>query len=530
MKKGLQTLLALAFGLFLLASCGGKEPEVKPASPAIRVTLEEVSAFQAQLVFETIQTVTIRYGLAAGDATPALDQSLETGSDGQHRIEWTLKDLTPDTEYRFAARGIGPTGEEGSLQTLSFRTSGGPGELYPWERARDGIPVPADMTLIPGHSSHRKPLAWEKERWSSHVSYIDEAGTEHWLFDSFLLIEGQQTDRYGSPGYTYVLSEADVPSAPKALWQQALDFWFNGGTFPWQESFWGDGVNTFGRWYTGRMVSPSPSFSTGQLDALEDCVRETAARIGPPPAKRYVIVSLPEPIYFENYIRSVTAPASGNSRYWGSLNGQTLDFSRTEDRIRASLWFIDEVRAAFARKHYEQIELLGFYILPEVLDTQWRAEYKNYDEVIPAIASYLHACHEGLYWIPYNLAAGYKTWKDFGIDCAYMQPNYYWDETGKNPMDVTFREIKRYGMGLELEFEYSMVERVNGAASAAKYRVRFDEYFRWAKDSGIYGTAPLALYSGTDAMHQLAGSDLPADRAMYHKLCHFLIESPLKKK
>ncbi len=31
-------------------------------------------------------------------------------------------------------------------------------------------------------------------------------------------------------------------------------------------------------------------------------------------------------------------------------------------------------------------------------------------------------------------------------------------------------------------------------------------------------------------MHQLAGSDLPADRAMYHKLCHFLIESPLKKK
>ena len=138
MKKGLQTLLALAFGLFLLASCGGKEPEVKPASPAIRVTLEEVSAFQAKLVFETIQTVTIRYGLAAGDATPVLDQTLETGSDGQHRIEWTLKDLTPDIGYRFAARGIGPAGEEGSLQSLTFRTSAGPGELYPWERARGG--------------------------------------------------------------------------------------------------------------------------------------------------------------------------------------------------------------------------------------------------------------------------------------------------------------------------------------------------------------------------------------------------------
>ena len=110
-----------------------------------------------------------------------------------------------------------------------------------------------------------------------------------------------------------------------------------------------------------------------------------------------------------------------------------------------------------------------------------------------------------------------------------MQPNYYWDETGKNPLDVTFREIGRYGMGLELEFEYSMVEAVGGAASAAKYRARFDEYLRWARESGVYGSKPIALYSGTDAMHQLANSTRPDDRAAYHQLCHFLIESPLKR-
>lgn len=529
MKRRLQTLLTLVSGLLLLAGCGEKEPEVKPANPAIRVTLQEVSAFQAELLFETIETVTIRYGLALGEATPTLDRTMEIASPGRQRIEWTLKDLTPNTAYRFAARGIGPDGEEGSLQTLDFRTATGPGELYAWERARSGIPVPADMTLIPGHSSHRTPLAWDKERWGKHVSYVDENGTEHWLFDSFLLIEGQQTAEYGSRGYTYVLSEDSVPSAPKTLWQQALDFWFNGGTFPWQESFWGDGVHSFGRWYTGRMISPSPSFPTGQLDALEACVRETAARIGAPPTKRYVVVSMPEPIYFENYINSVTTPASGNTRYWGSLDGREMDFSRVEDRVRAYIWFIDEVRAAFARKQYEQIELLGFYILPEVLDTQWRAEFKRYDEVIPAVASYLHACHEGLYWIPYNMAAGYKRWKEFGIDIAYMQPNYYWDETGQRPMADTFREINRYTMGLELEFEYSMVEGVNGASSAAKYRTRFDEYLSWAKSSGVYGTRSIALYSGTDAMHQLANSTLPGDREMYHKLCHFIIESPLKK-
>ncbi|MBQ3722635.1 MAG: DUF4855 domain-containing protein [Bacteroidales bacterium] len=523
--------IAFCLPLFLLlAACGEKEPEPQPAHPAVRVTLQETSAFGVSLVFNTVEAVTVRYGWVAAPADPTLDQQLETDSTGPCRLELSLDGLKPGTEYKFAARGIGPGGEEGSLQELSFATGAGPGELYAWETARSTLPVPADLTLIPGHSSHRSPLAWDKERWGSHVSYVDEQGAEHWLFDGFLLIEGQQTGTYGTPGHTYVLTEASTPSATKELWQQAMDFWFTGGTFPWQESYWGNGVDTFGRWYTGRMVSPSPHFPTGQLDALEDCIRETAARIGTPPSKRYVVVSMPEPIYFENYIASVTAnPVSGNTTYWGSLNGRAMDFSKVEDRVRACLWFIDEVRAAFARKHYEYIELLGFYILPETLDTQWRAEYKKYDVVLPDVAAYLHACNEGLYWIPYNLAPGYKTWQDFGIDIACMQPNYYWDETGKNPMDVTFREINRYGMGLELEFEYSMVEAVNGAASAAKYRARFDDYLRWARESGVYGTRPIALYSGTDALHQLANSTLPDDRTTYHKLCHFIIESPLKK-
>ena len=110
-----------------------------------------------------------------------------------------------------------------------------------------------------------------------------------------------------------------------------------------------------------------------------------------------------------------------------------------------------------------------------------------------------------------------------------MQPNYYWDDSGKNPMAPTFSEIGRLGMGLELEFEYSMVAGINGKSSAEKYRARFREYLEWARSSGVYGTRPLALYSGTDAMHQLASSKDNGDIAMYHELCRFIIESPLKK-
>lgn len=489
--------------------------------------LKEVSSHRAVFTLKTIDAERVRYGVGMSES-PDLNSEIETGSLKSTDLSISVGELEANAGYRISAQGIGPGGEEGSVVSLDFTTSPGPATLYPWERARSGIPLPADMTLIPGHSSHRTPLAWSPERWSSHVSYTDANGTEHWLFDSFLLIEGQQTGEYGSPGYTYVLSESATPSAPKKLWQQVLDFWFNGGTFPWQESYWGDGINSFGRWYTGSMVTPSPSFSHGQLDDLESCIKETAVRIGPPPGKRYVVMAIPEPIYFENYIASVAKPSSGNTRYWGSINGEDMDFSRLDDRIRACRWFIDQTRSAFARKQYEHIELLGFYILPEVLSTTWRAEFKQYDKLWPAVADYLHSCNEGLFWIPYNMAEGYKKWKDFGIDMAYMQPNYYWDEDGKNPMAPTFSEIGRLGMGLELEFEYSMVAGVNGKSSAEKYRTRFREYLQWARSSGVYGTRSLALYSGTDAMHQLATSKDNGDIAMYRELCEFILGSPLR--
>ena len=529
MKRLRLTLFVpLLFGF----ACCGPEGQEQTVTPAIRITIEKTSAFQAGVSFNAVNTAKIAYGCAR-ETLGLLPDTLVTGSTAPVQLSVSVGGLQPDTDYVITAVGIGPNGERSITQEMPFTTSNGPGSIYPWEKARKGVPVPADMTLIPGPSSHRTPLAWDKERWSSHVSYTDSNGGEHWLFDSFLLIEGQQTGTYGSAGHTYVLTESATPSAPRQLWQQLLDFWFKGGSFLQQESYWGNGQNSFGRWYTGDMVTPAPYFQDGQLSALDACIRETASRIGPPPGKRYVIMGLPEPIFFDNYIRAVNNTGSRNSIYWGELDGKQLDFSRLEDRRSACLWFIDETRSAFARKNYEYIELLGFYILPEVLSTTWRAEYKKYDELFPAVAEYLHSCNEGLFWIPYHLAEGYKNWRKFGIDMAYMQPNWYWyTEQDKDALSLstTFSEINRYGMGLELEFEYSMVEAVNGASSAAMYRSRFDDYLKWARSSGVYGTRPIALYSGTDAMHQLASSKLPGDREMYEKLCEFIIGSPLRSK
>ena len=63
---------------------------------------------------------------------------------------------------------------------------------------------------------------------------------------------------------------------------------------------------------------------------------------------------------------------------------------------------------------------------------------------------------------------------------------------------------------------------------AKRNKARFQEYLDNAVARGIYGSCPLVLYTGTNALYELAVSKDEADRQMYHKLGQFIINSPLK--
>ena len=58
---------------------------------------------------------------------------------------------------------------------------------------------------------------------------------------------------------------------------------------------------------------------------------------------------------------------------------------------------------------------------------------------------------------------------------------------------------------------------------------QFREYMTRFKDGGFYGKVPLAIYTGTDAMHQLATSTEPDDVALYREFCEFICGSPLRQ-
>lgn len=381
--------------------------------------------------------------------------------------------------------------------------------LYDWEAGREGAPRFADITLV--GAFHREPYDWTAERFAPHVSYVDTAGTEHWLFEGFLFLESHDIFK----GRNFAVEPRGL-SADRSSWEDLLERW----------------------------VGPD-----GYVKALDDAAAAVAERIGAPARKRGVILMMPDPVRFAEFADKESA-----TDYWGEVDGRRLDFAATADQLAAWRWFIDTARERMAALKLRYTELSGFYILSESLHLpdgetdfdriNW--QHKNWEILIPAIAEYLHGMHEGLYWIPYFLAPGHKVWKELGFDQAWIQPNWYWDlrAEGRHPFEKTVEAMRRYDLGMELEFEFSMVSDVmrvvgtgpDGSGNPAftledvpALQDRFRNYMREFRENGFYGTAPIALYSGSDALHQLAASGDAADRAIYHELCQFILGNPLRK-
>lgn len=505
-----------AFLLLGLASCKPGEKETV-YEPAVRLELQDVSAHTASFALKTVDAASVKYGVGTSEA-PVMDKEIQTETTGPSDLTLSVGELASDTVYRICYQGIGPGGETGSMQVLEFRTTIGSSQLYSWEKKRTGVLSFADISLITLGQHNINPPLWTKERFASHVSYTDMGGTPHWLFDAFLCIDGVD----GTRGLSLSIANGKK-SAVKESWEDLLEAWL------------GD---------------------DGALRKLDAAISDASAALGAPPRPRYVVMSLPDPIMFQFF-----SDKNSPTNYWGELNGRRMDFSRIEDQQAAYRWYANRCRARFNSLGFRYLELAGFYILSEELplapdfykqcgksfdnaDT-WNWQYKRWEQLIPWLADFLHSCNEGLWWIPYHLAPGYRVWEELGFDAAFMQPNHYWDNgSTQHPMSKTVDAIKRYRLGMELEFEYSLVADVmkdgragpDGSGNPTFYltdvpmlRGRLREYFAGYKESGLYGVIPLAVYSGTDAMHQLASSKDIDDIAMYHELCRFIIDSPLKK-
>ncbi len=345
-----------------------------------------------------------------------------------------------------------------------------------------GDKIPSDMVLLYGGSHHRSPYKWTGSYLKDYVLYKDANGAYNYLFDGFLLLEfmnvenGTQENRTYITGYKY--NNVSLPSARKEDWTALIDYYFD---------------------------------ADGGTDAIEQAIALSVKECGQSPeTKRKVVIGMPEPIKTIQY-----SDASSSSVYWGELNGTQMDFSKTSDRVSACKWYIDEIISRFNARKYTYIELVGFY---------WVAEKAtNTRDIMSKVGEYLNGKNLTFNWIPYYTADGFSEWKNFGFDCAYLQPNYFFNASVPDTrLSDACSQALKYGMGMEIEFDGNALE-----ANGRGYKLR--NYMDYFKRYGIWKSSPLAYYQGSWALKWLKNSSSTADNQLYNDFCEFVITRPYRE-
>ena len=214
------------------------------------------------------------------------------------------------------------------------------------------------------------------------------------------------------------------------------------------------------------------------------------------PRKHQLVITLPEPI--------------PNQKNWGEVDGKKLDFSVQKDRITACRWYIDEVIKRFNAANYKNVELAGFYWLAE--------ESTNTHQIIKEVARYIEQKRKNynLVWIPYFNADGALKWKSLGFHKAYLQPNYFFNEsTPRGRLDQACRKALDNDMSLEMEFDEKVLDKYG-------WGYRFDDYMDAYEEYKIWETKELAYYQGGAAVYLLWKSDKPKEQALYKRFASYI--------
>ena len=497
--------------LLLVTSCIGKENQEYKGSPVVQITFLSSTHTTASFKVESLNADGVYFLCRKpSDTLPNTDEMRILGTLSQSDTV-VVDNLEGSSGYIAYAMAFLKPDTYSSIVSKEFSTGVIAGDMYDWEMNRGEVPFLADITLCPGGGALNNnpwfelPTSWDYKRFLPHTSFVDENGERKWLFDAYLAISGVDTE-----GNNYGINNNGRKSANKESWEAFAKYWLG---FP------------------GAFMNLDTAISDYPPDKKDN-------------RRHYVVMMLPDPVMFERF-----SDKSSSTTYWGALDGRQMDFSKVEDQIAALKWYIDLCRAQFARIRWLNIELAGFYILSEELVAKpggWNYDQKRWDRILSKIGEYLNERNEGLYWIPYRGADGTDMWRELGINQAWLQPNYYWDYNNEKPIKESFKMMKDLGMGLELEFEYSMVGSlmqtpgIMGPDGSGQYvftskdvpslRARFREYMDGFKESGMYGKYSIALYSGSNAMYQLAASEDQEDKKVYLELCHFIADSPLKHK
>lgn len=191
----------------------------------------------------------------------------------------------------------------------------------------------------------------------------------------------------------------------------------------------------------------------------------------------------------------------------GSLEfaGQVYDVGTGAGRADAAAAYVSEVLRRFQAAGFAQLALDGFYWLREDAPA-------SDVEVITRVAAGVHAAGLRFLWIPYYTAEGWKRWREFGFDAAWLQPNYFFNlDLPKSRVDSAAARALQNGMGLEVEFDGRLW-------ADSMFCDRLQPYITTLRQQQQLRAREIAVYEGAGALMRLAVARDSGQRAWYQAL------------
>ncbi|MGY5342035.1 DUF4855 domain-containing protein [Paenibacillus glucanolyticus] len=245
----------------------------------------------------------------------------------------------------------------------------------------------------------------------------------------------------------------------------------------------------------------------GEMYQLNEATKEVGVKLGQPDHKTKVVVMIPDTGEYQTDFGDVDGDGISENFNGGAIGEE----SAMANRQKAIRWWMDEVLQRWDTNQYSNLELVGLYWLSEQVSTS-----ASGPDMLKYVNGQIH--DEGLksFWIPHFLAYKSYMWDEVGFDAVAFQPNYFFEDMGNERLDDAAYTAKRFGMGVEIEFDGRML-------GDQVFRNRFKEYLDGGVKYGYMKDAFKAYYMGSGpVLRDAATSQDPDIRMMYDWLYQFV--------
>ena len=321
-------------------------------------------------------------------------------------------------------------------------------------------------------TSHLR-LKWTEDQWKPYVVHTFKNGERKWLFQGFCLLE-QRIDNK-----SFIHTKKAEP-ATKIEWEKLISLLFTEGKM---------------------------------LDALDRIILKEKRELGNPPFRHKITVSIPIPI-------------RGQTN-WGKIDGKSMNFNYEKDRIKALKWYINEFLKEYAKHHYNNFDLAGFYWVEE--------DMEQTEGLAKQISDYLHSIGYKHYWTPYSTAKGSSYWDEYNFDYCYLQPGGYCinKERDFSRVEKALTKAKKRGTGVLFEFDShifsdpdTFVPRLNRCIDL------FEQCDVYNKSSMSYYAGATIIYAisqGKYSNYKTTSKQLASIRDAMDRIAHHIVDRYTKR-